>query len=450
MTYRPLEQKVSAFILQHQLLKADETVLVAISGGLDSMVLLHILYRLQYTVRAAHCNYKLRGEASDADEFLCEATCKELQIPFLSRHFNTREIARQQQASIQMSARTLRYDWFKQLAVTHGYTAIATAHHRNDQAETLLLNIIKGKSIESLHGIPIRNNNIVRPLLNCTKEELRKYALDKNIQWREDSSNEDHTYQRNLIRWTILPLVRKINPAADEHLSRMAERMHEWNLLAEEGLKNILASCVEEKEKLILIHLQRIVDHPAKKMLLWKLLAPYGFEGAVLEDISCIPFQSGKKFFSTDYTLTYDRDCFLLEKNDNRSFTPVFIETSAIQKTSFEYGILTLDKIENQLSQEALKDAHQAFLDADLVVFPLEIRPWLEGDRFYPLGMNHTKKLSDYFIDKKIPVPEKHRKRLVVSNGKIIWIIGDRIDQRFRVTEKTKHVLHLTWIPDAY
>ncbi|MBL0095741.1 MAG: tRNA lysidine(34) synthetase TilS [Bacteroidetes bacterium] len=450
MSYLSLEHKVAKFISRHQLLREDETVLVALSGGLDSMVLLYLLHRLHFKITAAHCNFKLRGEASDADEFACEAICKEMQIPFTSRHFETKVVAEEKKISIQMAARDLRYDWFKQLALSHGYGAIATAHHSNDQAETVLLNLLSGKSIESIRGIPVRNNTIIRPLLQCTKEELRQYALEKNIRWREDSSNAENHYKRNLLRNEIMPLLRQINPSVEEQLSRLAERMADWNLLAEEGISSKIAAIVEEEKDFLRIHVQRLMDHPAKKMLLWKLLSPYGFDGAVIEDMTTQPLESGKIFLSASYTLTVDRDSFLLEKTIETATAPYVLIPEGNECIILPNGVLHLSFHENKISREQLLNNNNAFLDAGLVQFPLEVRSWEEGDSFYPLGMDHPKKLSDYFIDKKIPVPEKHKKLLVTHGRDILWIIGDRIDQRYRITENTTRVLILHWQPDEH
>lgn len=445
MTYQPLEHRVLKFIKAHQLTKEGDKILVALSGGLDSMVLLHLLNRLHYTVIASHCNFNIRGEEAAADEALCEETCSELNIPYFARHFETIQYAGEKKISVQMAARELRYSWFNSLLMNHGYQHIATGHHKNDQAETILLKLISGKSIESLRGIPVRNNQIIRPLLDCTKEELLLYAKEKDIKWRDDSSNEESKYQRNFLRNEIMPLLHVLNPSIDENLSLFAERMAAWNVLAEEGISHLLATVKEEKGDLTYFDFQRIMDHPAKKMLLWKLLSPYGFEGSVIDDIACGEIHSGKKFFSSANTLTFDRNGFFLEKTAPKGDPEVHLVTRNMKSIALTEGTVQMSLITAPLSAELFKEAHSAFLDSSLLTFPLIIRNWKEGDSFYPLGMNHPKKLSDYFIDKKIPVPEKHKKLVVISGGQIVWIIDERIDHRYRITENTVEVLHLNW-----
>ncbi len=445
MSYLPLEHKVLHFIRQHRLIKEGEKVLVALSGGIDSMVLLQLLYRLHFRVNVAHCNFKLRGKESDADEFLCEEVCKQLQIPFHQIHFDTLAYAGEKKISVQMAARELRYAWFRKLSYAHGYPVTATAHHLDDQAETVLLNLLTGKSVESMQGIPVRNNNIVRPLLNCTKEELHRYAVEKSLHWREDQSNEQNSYQRNYIRNEIMPMLQVMNPAVSGQLHTMAERMNEWNLLAEEGVHHLLSGCTEEKDGYTLFHLQPILDHPARKMLLWKLLSPYGFEGAIIQEIAHPDLQAGKKFHASPYTLRIDRNTAFLEKDGTETIENTYVIPEKTDLLVMEKGNLKIELVPSSQIAQIPPDSNQAFIDASKLRFPLEVRGWNQGDFFYPLGMDRPKKLSDFFIDKKIPVYEKHQKHLVLSDGNIIWIIGERIDHRYRMTENTEHVLHITY-----
>ncbi len=445
-----LEKKVYGFLHRQRLLKKEDTVLLALSGGLDSVVLLHLLKKFGFTVGAAHCNFLLRGEEADGDEAFCTVLCREMKVPFTSRRFDTKTYAGENKMSIQMAARALRYDWFSTLVTAHGYHCIATAHHSNDQAETILLNMVSGKGIGSLAGIPVRNKNIVRPLLSCTRTELFQYASSRKLRWRDDSSNEQLKYKRNFLRKEIMPLIHVLNPAAEEQISRLGERMHEWNLLAEEGMRHILAAAVEEKESVTVIHLQRIEDHPAKKTLLWKLLSPYGFDGPVVENIAASTTQSGKSFIAGAYTLTTDRSRLLIEKTTHAASPELQIPATDGKPVQVPGGSLSL-RVERGLMDPALlKNPRCACLDAARVSFPLTVRTWREGDRFYPLGMNQSRKLSDYFTDRKISLPEKRKIPLVLSGGEIIWVAGERIDQRYRITESTEEILYILWTPDEH
>ena len=445
VSYLKLEHKVLKFLRKDLLLNESDRILVAVSAGLDSMVLLHVLHRLHYTVSVAHCNFGLRGEESDGDDFFCEEACKRLNIPLFSKRFETENYALDKKISIQMAARELRYAWFSQLKNSHGFDRVATAHHAGDQSETVLLNLISGKGPESLRGIPARNLFLIRPLLHCSKAELEEYAIEKHIHWRNDSSNEHSDYQRNFIRHEIIPRLKSINPSLEKTLDNIAVRSEEWNLLAREAIASILENSLEETAGGWRLHLQRITDHPAAATLLWKALSPFDFEGIIIEDILSSVSLSGKEFHSATHLLTVDRGTLFIEKKQPlQANESIHIDENT---TSIPLGekLLLLQKY--PMKNEGItfpKNPFEALIDADKLTYPLKIRNWQEGDFFFPLGMHHPKKLSDYFIDKKVPLPEKHRKLLLFNGDELVWIIGDRIDQRYRITENTRQILHLT------
>lgn len=443
MSYHSLENKLLQHLRHSHLLHEGERVLIAHSGGLDSTVLVYLLHRLHFHCGIAHCNFQLRGEESVQDAKFSEMLAADLHLPFFSQSFDTEKYAADKKLSIQMAARELRYHWFGELIAAHGYTALATAHHSGDQAETLLLRLIDGKSTESLRGIPNRNGVIVRPLLPFSKEELHQYAKDKNIPWREDHTNELNTYKRNFIRHEILPRLKTIAPAAESSLQNFAARNHEWNLLAEESIQRILSTCVEEMNGFVVVHLQTILRHAASGTILWKALQPYGFTGDTIQQLLHSATVSGKKFTSEHYTATVDRDRLLLEKNSPEDLPEISIDNNT-SKVEINNGQLFLQYLPGETKLFPTGN-NEALIDASKLKFPLLLRRWKPGDQFQPLGMTGFKKLSDFFIDNKVPVPVKHQTYLLESNNEIVWVIGHRIDHRYRITSETDKIVHLRY-----
>lgn len=441
MPYQPLEHQILKSIRRHRLIAENDRVLIALSGGVDSVVLLNLLHRLHFHVAAAHCNFQLRGDASDADERFCEEVCAAKNIPFFSRRFNTEQYAMNHGVSVQMAARSLRYAWFSELLQHHGFTSIATGHHLNDQAETVLMNFVHGKSANSLRGIPRRNGNIIRPLLDVPGTEILQYAAQNRLRWQTDQSNESDDYVRNFFRHQVLPVIEKVQPSAALNISRTASFLHEWNQLAVERIEQILHPCFEEREHDTLLHLQTIKQHPGAGVLLYSALSPYGFEGSILSDILAHADESGKLFHSATHTITTHRDSLVITPLKVSNPTTVLLHAPG-ESVIFDNKRITANV---QVQQRSTIEHHNriALLDADNIRFPLRIRHWEKGDAFIPLGMTSSKKLSDFFIDRKISIPEKNRTPLVCSGENIIWVAGHRIDDRFKITEKTKQVLIL-------
>lgn len=441
MPYQPLEHEVLKAIRRYRLIGDTDRVLVALSGGLDSVVLLHLLHRLHVDLAAAHCNFQLRGASSTADADFCAALCTKLQVPYFHRAFNTTAEATSTGVSVQMAARTLRYTWFLELMHTQGYQALATGHHLNDQAETVLMNLAAGKSARSLRGIPRRNGPVIRPLLEVTREEITAYAHANGLQWQTDQSNETDHYTRNFYRHRIVPLFEAVQPAAVLNISRTAAYQQDWNLLAAERVEQLLHPCFEEQAQGLVLHLQTIVQHPAAALLLHEALAPYGFEKASVQDILTQAGHSGKRFLSPTHHLTTDRNRLLITPLPLPPPPTVRIQAPG-ESVVFGHYRITATLTTPPTFQPAPTNS-TALLDAEKVQFPLEVRAWKNGDRFYPLGMNNARKLSDFFIDKKIPVPEKHQIPLVCYGDDILWVAGQRADNRYKVTDATRQLLVL-------
>ncbi len=422
----------------------ETSILLAVSGGVDSMVMLHLFHRLHFNISVAHCNFNLRGNASEEDEKCCERICKTLDIPFYHQKFETKMVAEENGLSIQMTARELRYAWFDELLEKNKFDFVATAHHSNDQAETILMNLISGKGVSSLRGIPSKNKKTIRPLLSFSKEEILGYALEKNIEWREDESNGTTDYQRNYIRHKVLPVLQELNPSIQENLVRLGNRIEEMNFLVDEYSKSILEPCIQKHNDFVEINFSSFIHHPSKNYLIWLALKEFGFEGSSIGDIIPALHEPGKTFYSNHYILRIDRASFILEKI-NADFTFEAMIPSSSQKINLPGGELLFQPTSNFEFDAAAVEENTAFIDASLLHFPLGVRTWKNGDSFFPLGMNQKKKLSDYFIDKKMSIHQKNKKLLLMNGEDIVWILGDRLDHRYRITSNTTSVLKMKW-----
>ncbi len=444
MAHTKFEQQFLNHCRKRLGLTMETPILLAVSGGVDSMVMLHLFHRLHFNISVAHCNFNLRGNASEEDEKLCEKTCKILDVPFYHQKFETKMVAEENGLSIQMAARELRYAWFDELTEKHNFDFVSTAHHSNDQAETILLNLINGKGVGSLRGIPSKNKKIVRPLLSFSKKEILGYAAKNDIEWGEDVSNASTDYERNYIRHKILPAFQELNPSIQENLVRLGNRMEEMNFLVDEYSKSILEPCIQKHRDFVEINFRFFIHHPSKNYLIWLALKEFGFEENSIDDIIAALQEPGKTFYSNQFILRIDRESFFLEKiNSNFSFEAMI--PSSVQKINLPGGELIFQPNFKFELSTTIREINTAFIDASRLQFPLGVRTWKNGDSFFPLGMNQKKKLSDYFIDKKMSIHQKNKKLLLMNGDDIVWIIGDRLDQRYRITHHTTSVLKMKW-----
>ena len=445
-----LIKKVQQHIHQHRLFKQDDRLLLAVSGGLDSMLLLEILHQLGYNITVAHCNFKLRGVESDTDAIFVEEYCTKIKVPVYQHSFQTDKYAIDNKISIQMAARDLRYQWFDELCVAHGYTSIVTAHHANDHAETILLNLIRGTGLSGLKGIAERNGNIIRPLLPFTRKELDQYALSKNLKWREDSSNQSKDYQRNLIRLEVLPILKQINPSLEKTLIDFSKIMLESSILIEEFIEHKLHGLIYEEINSTVLKTETIADHAALNSLLHPFLSKFQFNADVIATITTAirENRTGKIFFSKNFRVLIDRNQIIITSLQNVSEELDIIVEEGNTVISLPDGLLRMQLIDLDLPiMLQNKDPKTAYLDAGMLNYPMLCRRWIKGDYFYPLGLEHRQKLSDYFIDHKVPLTTKEISWVLMAGEDIAWVIGQRIDQRYRLTEKTEQVLALEWRP---
>lgn len=434
--------KVRLFIAQESLLAPGACLIVGLSGGADSMVLLDLLVRLGYNSLAAHCNFHLRGAESDRDAAFVRRWCSKADIPFTSVDFNTVRYACERKISIEMAARELRYCWFERLCCEKGADAVAVAHHKDDSVETVLLNLIRGTGIRGLIGIAPVHGKVVRPLLCVTRAEIEGYAAERQLPYVEDSTNREEIFLRNAIRLKIMPALEALNPAVREAIFRTSQHLSGTEKIYNDAIHRITASLFQDSS--IDIDALRRTPHP--QTVLFEILTPFGFTPSTIEDIaSSMDAPSGKIFYARGYRLIKDRNRFMLDLKEARAEQRSF--QIGLQCTGISYPIvLTMER--QAMPVQIRKDRHFLFADADRLIFPLELRRWREGDWFIPFGMKGRKKLSDYFSDRKFSIKEKEEAWVVVSDGEIVWIVGERSDHRFRVTEKTKDVYIMEYRED--
>jgi tRNA(Ile)-lysidine synthase len=419
-------------------------ILLAVSGGLDSIVMLHLFKEAGFTFGVAHCNFQLRGEESDGDEQFVHDLCRDLQIPFYTKRFDTDAYCQQHGLSVQMGARKLRYSWFNELLNDEQYEVLATAHHLNDSLETILLNWTKGSSLDGLLGIPVRNGNIIRPLLFATREALEVYATENILQWREDSSNATSDYQRNLIRHQIIPLLKSINPSLENTVQRGIKRMKGESELLGIYLTEWKRHFLTEHNQSLLLDKTGLEKHDNGAILLWKIIHHLGFSyETCVSIINSLGSQPGKRFIGEGYELNIDRNQLIVypvkEESDG-----ILIHADQNLATLGTWSITLA--LTNDL-QFHTNNPYQALLDADKLSYPLQWRYWKAGDTFFPLGMGHHKKVSDLLIDEKVSVADKSQVTVLESAGDIIWVVGHRIDNRYKITAKTRHGLSIKVIP---
>lgn len=427
---RQFEDHISHFC------QPEQRILLAVSGGVDSMVMLHLFHTAGYKIGVAHCNFQLRGAASDEDERLVQQVCEQLKVSFHGKRFETNNYAALHGLSIQMAARELRYAWFNELMQEYSYLLLATAHHLNDNLETTLLNFVRGTGINGMRGIPPKNDNIIRPLLAFTKNELVSYATNNKLTWREDASNESDDYDRNFLRHQVIPKLQELNPSLEDTFKRTNHSLLGAVAIFQLGLDHLCQQFViQEKDRLqISKELMQYISYP--EVVLWELLKDYGFNQTQCADAITAAGQSGKIFLSSGHQLTIDRKVWILTPIPNR-LTPMEVKHNDKTVT---FGALTMT-IERSANNTFSNEPLEARLDADKITFPLLWRSWKEGDVFVPLGMDNKKKLSDFFIDAKISRTDKEVATVLEANGDIIWVVGYRLDNRYKITPQTKNVL---------
>ena len=433
---------VQAYITQHQLLRPGAPVIVGLSGGADSVALLHILTRLGYPCVAAHCNFHLRNDESDADADFAQQTAEALGLPFRRIDFDTADYARQNDVSTEMAARTLRYEWFETLRRELGAEAIAVAHHRDDNVETVLLNLIRGTGLSGLCGMRPRNGHIVRPLLSVDRHQIVRWLADRHLPFCTDSSNASDVYRRNFVRLRLLPLMEQLNPSVRDAILRMAGHLTDVEAIYRNAIDSHRAHLIDAGGR---ISIDALLCTPAPHAVLFELLTPYGFTPSQCADIArALSRESGRSFVAPGgrWHLLKDRLHLILYPADEVS-ADAFTLTLGSELTA----PIRLS-LEERIVDEAFtisRSPHVATFDADRIALPLTLRRWRAGDSFVPFGMTGRKKLSDYFSDHKFSLLHKAAAWILCdASGRILWIVGHRTDNRFRITSKTRRALIVT------
>lgn len=433
-------ERFTAFIQQNQLFTHGEQVLATVSGGMDSVLMVHLLKAAGYNFAIAHCNFQLRGTEAQADQDFCRALAQQLAVPFYTINFDTSDFARKLKISIQMAARELRYRWFEQLSQQHHYTAVALAHHQNDAIETILLNFTRGTGIAGLHGILPKNNRWVRPLLFLTRAEIETLITQNQLAYVEDSSNASTKYARNKIRHEVIPKLKELNPNLEQTFERNLSHFRALELLLQQQLALVKKELWVEQGDEVHLSITGIRKLHPQRLLLLGLLKDYGFNETSIDDlIAALNKHSGRVFESATHTLLLDRDMIILKPKAADS-PPEVLVNEGDELVNFDSHTFKI-KYTEELTH-VYNNSNQAIADADLLIYPLTLRNWQQGDYFVPLGMNTRKKLSDFFINQKIPLHQKMQIPLLVNgNGEVIWIAGYRLSNRYKLTPQTKKVI---------
>lgn len=422
-----MERKVAQYIQSNALLPDHSCVVVALSGGADSVALLRVLLSLGYSCAAAHCNFHLRGEESDRDERFVRRLCNGLGVTCYVTHFDTVEYAHRKHVSIEMAARELRYAWFEELRVQCGAQGIAVAHHQDDSVETLLLNLLRGTGIRGLQGIRPRNGFIIRPMLGVARKDIEDYLHGLGQDYVTDSTNLHDDYTRNKIRLNLLPLMEEINPSARANLAKTALHLTAATALYTQAVNAAIVRTTTPEG----IRTDWLLKEAEASTILFEILYPLGFNAAQVSDVMSIirQGQSGRQVLSATHRVVFDRHLLLI-KALGEGLQPVD-SLDGLSMKYYPYDSLFVIPREKKT----------ACLDADKLQHPLTVRRWRHGDTFVPFGMKGRKRVSDYLTDRKFTLLQKEKQQVLCCGDDIVWLIGERSDDRYRITSATKRVL---------
>jgi len=437
-------QRLDDFIQSNALLMVDDKLLLAVSGGMDSMFMSRYFLDRGYTFGIAHCNFGLRGAESDADEALVKEFCLKKDIPFYVNHFKTEEFSKKNGISIQMAARELRYQWFNQLCDENHYAHLVTAHHSTDNVETVILNQLRGTGLKGLEGIQMRSGNKVRPLLCLSRNEIEQAVKMLDIPYREDTSNQNDKYYRNRIRHHILPQFAKINPAFEQTFFQNSLYVKQGSTFIDHFMERIKKDILSSSALGILIDPQKLKKWPEPEFILHNILSPFQFNSAQIVDIyKSIGSISGKMFYARDHRLVTQTNQWVLEIISNNIAEEHTVTNNTDKLTTEKHQW----QFETTQSKVIEREKNSGCFDLEKLNFPLTIRKWNHGDKIKPLGMSGHKKISDILIDRKLSISQKDNTMVLVSGKDIIWVIGIQISEDFKVTPNTNKIYKVVLKP---
>jgi tRNA(Ile)-lysidine synthase len=438
-----LIHKVKAFLGENNITLSRKRTLLAVSGGMDSVVMVELFHQLGFEFAIAHCNFQLRGDESEGDETLVKTLAHTYKVPFFHTRFDTATYTQDNNVSVQVAARDLRYEWFEQIRAANKYDYIATAHHLNDNIETVLHNFIKGTGIKGLRGMLAKRGRLIRPMLSLSQDEIRAFQQEYKLDYREDSSNASDKYTRNKIRHKLVPLIEEINPGFEAGFADRLKVFADLETLYQNQVKRTNKQLFEKRGEDVYIPIRKLKKLSDKRSMLFEYLHPHGFTTSQVDDIlATLDSESGRQFLSSNSRVIKDRQFLIVTQNNQTDFTAVLIQPE--DKEVILPNAKLVIAIDEAAKVTIKKDKVYAYLDIDKLEFPLILRQWKQGDYFYPFGMAlKKKKVSKYFKDQKVPIHEKETIWILESNKKVVWIAGERIDERFKISPKTRSVMTL-------
>lgn len=435
-----LFEKFIAYIKKESLFQSTDKLLLAVSGGVDSVVLCVLCKQAGYSFSIAHCNFKLRGDASDRDEKFVQEMAEKYDVPFYVKSFDTASIAVDTKKSIEETARNLRYQWFESLRSENNSNHIVTAHHADDNIETVVMHFFRGTGIKGLRGILPKQNKIVRPLLFARRTELEAFVSTNQLAFVSDHTNAENDYTRNYFRNTLLPLVSQSFPEAKENILKNIQRFTETEILYRQSVDLHLKKLLEQKGNEVHIPVLKLLKTIPLATIVYEIIKDYRFTAHQVDEVICLlKSETGKYMESATHRIIKNRNWLIIAPVEQAEAKHIVIENGE-KKIVFYGGELTIDQVDAAKVQ-LTTDAATAILDAAEISFPLLLRKWKQGDYFYPLGMKKKKKINRFLTDQKLSLTDKGNVWVIEMNKKIIWIVGRRIDDRFKVSPSTKQVL---------